>query len=35
MKTLRDIRHWLIDMDGVLYHGNRRLPGAAEWIATL
>ncbi len=22
-------------MDGVLYHGNRRLPGAAEWIAAL
>jgi len=35
MKTLRDIRHWLIDMDGVLYHGNRPLPGAAEWIAAL
>lgn len=35
MKTLRDIHHWLIDMDGVLYHGNRPLPGAAEWIAAL
>lgn len=35
MRTLKDIDHWLIDMDGVLYHGNRRMPGAAEWIAVL
>ena len=35
MKRLTDIRHWLVDMDGVLYHGDRRMLGAAEFIATL
>jgi len=35
MKLLKDIQHWLIDMDGVLYHGNRQLPGAAEFIVAL
>ena len=35
MKLLKDIHHWLIDMDGVLYHGNRHIPGAAEFIAAL
>jgi 4-nitrophenyl phosphatase len=35
MKSLQDIHHWLIDMDGVLYHGNQRMPGAAEFIAAL
>ncbi len=34
-KSLRDIRYWLIDMDGVLYHGEQRMPGAAEFIAAL
>ena len=35
MKSLADIHHWLIDMDGVLYHGNKRMPGAVEFIADL
>ena len=35
MQELSDIRNWLVDMDGVLYHGNRRMPGAAEFIAAL
>ena len=35
MRSLADIHHWLIDMDGVLYHGNKRMPGAAEFIAEL
>ena len=35
MKSLRDILYWLIDMDGVLYHGEKRMPGAAEFIAAL
>jgi 4-nitrophenyl phosphatase len=35
MKLLKDIRHWLIDMDGVLYHGDQRMPGAVEFIAAL
>ncbi len=25
----------LIDLDGTLYHGNRVIPGAADWIASL
>jgi 4-nitrophenyl phosphatase len=35
MKLLKDIRHWLIDMDGVLYHGSSLLPGAAEFIVAI
>jgi len=35
MKLLKDIHHWLLDMDGVLYHGSRPLPGAAEFIVAL
>jgi len=35
MSVLGSIRHWLIDMDGVLYHGNKPLPGAADFIAAL
>jgi NagD protein len=29
------IKAFIIDMDGVLYHGNRLLPGAAEFVAWL
>ena len=25
----------LMDMDGVLYHGDRSLPGAAEFLASI
>ncbi|NUM33082.1 MAG: HAD family hydrolase [Candidatus Brocadiae bacterium] len=32
MKTLQDKKAILCDMDGVLYHGNRLLPGAKEFI---
>ncbi len=39
MKSLRSpfntLRAWLIDMDGVLYHGSRPLPAASEFIQTL
>mgnify|MGYP005850919025 CR=1 FL=1 len=35
MKSLKDIQYWLIDMDGVLYHGNKRTAGSAEFIAEL
>ena len=33
MRDRRDIECWLTDMDGVLVHENRPLPGAAELIA--
>ena len=33
MRHRRDIECWLTDMDGVLVHENRPLPGAAELIA--
>ncbi len=32
-KSLTDIRNLLIDMDGVLYHGNAPVPGAREFLA--
>ncbi len=32
---LRKIRCFLMDMDGTIYLGNRRLPGAREWISLL
>ena len=32
-KSLTDIRNLLIDMDGVLYHGNAPVPGAREFVA--
>jgi len=35
MNVLETIRHWLIDMDGVLYHGNQPVPGAADFVAAL
>ena len=38
MRTRSDIKAWLTDMDGVLVHDNRALPGAQElidhWVAT-
>lgn len=33
--TIRGKRAFIIDMDGVIYHGNRLLPGAAELVAWL
>ena len=30
-----DLQGWLIDMDGVLYHGTHPLPAARDFIATL
>ena len=38
MNTLTDIRDkhgFIIDMDGVIYHGNRLLPGTSEFISWL
>jgi NagD protein len=31
----RDIRSWLMDMDGVLVHEDRAIPGAAEFLGRL
>jgi NagD protein len=33
--TRREIRSWLMDMDGVLVHEEDAIPGADEWIARL
>ncbi|MBN9195978.1 MAG: TIGR01457 family HAD-type hydrolase, partial [Microbacterium sp.] len=33
MRTRADIDCWLTDMDGVLVHENRPIPGAAELLA--
>lgn len=33
MRTRADVKCWLTDMDGVLVHDNRALPGAPELIA--
>ena len=38
MITIKDVQNkkgYIIDMDGVLYHGNRLLPGAAEFVQWL
>ncbi len=35
MIDFRNMKGFLCDMDGVLYHGNRLLPGAAEFISWL
>jgi HAD superfamily hydrolase (TIGR01457 family) len=32
---LRDLRGFILDMDGVIYRGNTALPGAAEFLARL
>jgi 4-nitrophenyl phosphatase len=33
--SLRDLRAFLLDMDGVIYRGNTALPGAADFLAGL
>jgi len=35
LERIRAKRAFICDMDGVLYHGNRLLPGAAEFVAWL
>ena len=35
METLRQKKGFLIDMDGVIYHGNRLLPGVKEFVQWL
>ncbi|HEX8104683.1 MAG TPA: HAD-IIA family hydrolase [Solirubrobacteraceae bacterium] len=35
MTAQREIRSWLMDMDGVLVHEERALPGAPEFVARL
>jgi len=34
-EKLKDIRGFICDMDGVIYHGNQLLPGAKEFVAWL
>ena len=35
LKTIRPIKAWLTDMDGVLVHEDQAIPGAADFIAAL
>ena len=35
METLRGKKGFICDMDGVIYHGNRLLPGVKEFVAWL
>lgn len=35
METLRSKRGFICDMDGVIYHGNRILPGVREFVQWL
>ena len=35
MQKLRDKKGFLCDMDGVIYHGDRLLPGVKEFVAWL
>ena len=35
MPSLADIKHLIIDMDGVLYHGDRAMPMLCEFFAFL
>ena len=35
LETLNEKKSFICDMDGVIYHGNRLLPGAAEFVAWL
>jgi NagD protein len=35
METLRTKKGFIIDMDGVIYHGNRILPGVKEFVEWL
>ena len=32
METLRNKEGFICDMDGVIYHGNRLLPGVKEFV---
>ena len=32
MQTLRNKKGFICDMDGVIYHGNRLLPGVKEFV---
>ena len=35
MDNLRDKKGFICDMDGVIYHGNRLLPGVKEFVQWL
>ena len=35
MDKLRQKKGFIIDMDGVIYHGNRLLPGVKEFVEWL
>ena len=35
LELLREKKGFICDMDGVIYHGNRVLPGVAEFIQWL
>jgi NagD protein len=35
METLREKKGFIIDMDGVIYHGNKLLPGVTEFVGWL
>ena len=35
MNTLRSKKGFICDMDGVIYHGNRLLPGVKEFVSWL
>lgn len=35
MKTLREKKGFICDMDGVIYHGDRLLPGVSEFVSWL
>ncbi len=35
METIRSKKGYIIDMDGVIYHGDRLLPGVKEFVAWL
>ena len=35
MENLRSKQGYLCDMDGVIYHGNRLLPGVREFVEWL
>ena len=34
LELLRDKKGFICDMDGVIYHGNRLLPGVPEFVDT-
>jgi NagD protein len=35
LELIRSKRAFIVDMDGVIYHGNRLLKGASEFVAWL